>query len=134
MKSKKSKLTDPFEVVRDVGCHLPNVEATTKSDGSPALKVSGVFMAGLAMHGSAEPDTLVVRAGPEEREGLLEDAPEIYYLTDYYRSHPVVLVRLSRVNRDALRDLLSGSWRITTEKSRKRGPVRTSRATKLAAM
>jgi hypothetical protein len=73
----KSKLTDPFEVVRDVGCKLLNVEATTKYDGSPVLKVNGVFMAGLAMHASAEPDTLVVRASLEERKGLLEDAPEI---------------------------------------------------------
>jgi hypothetical protein len=123
----KSKLTDPFEVVRDVGCNLPNVEATTKYDGSPVLKVSGVFMAGLAMHASAEPDTLVVRAGLEEREGLLEDAPEIYYLTDYYRRHPLVLVRLSRVKRDALRDLLSVSWRMATAKARKRRPVQASR-------
>jgi hypothetical protein len=123
----KSKLTAPFEVVRDVGCKLPNVEATTKYDGSPVLKVNGVFMAGLAMHASAEPDTLVVRSGPEEREGLLEDAPETYYLTDYYRGHPVVLVRLSRVKRDALRDLLSVSWRMATAKARKRRPVQASR-------
>jgi hypothetical protein len=119
----KIKLTDAFEAVRDVGCNLPNVEATTKYDGSPVLKVSGVFMAGLAMHASAEPDTLVVRAGLEEREGLLQDAPDVYYITDHYRSYPVVLVRLSRVNRDALRDLLSVSWRMATAKARKRRPV-----------
>ncbi len=58
-------------------------------------------MAGLATHRSAEPDTLVVRTGFDERACLLEDAPETYYLTDYYRSHPVVLVRLSRIDRDA---------------------------------
>jgi len=37
-------------------------------------------MAGLATHPSAEPDTLVVRHGLEEREWLIEDAPETYYL------------------------------------------------------
>jgi hypothetical protein len=47
------------------------------------------------MHASAEPDTLVVRAAFEEREGLLEDAPDTYYVTDYYRRYPVVLVRLA---------------------------------------
>ena len=76
-------------------------------------------MAGLAMHPSAEPATLVVRVGFEERAYLLEDAPDTYYLTDYYRSHPVVLVRLSRIDRDALRDLLSVSWRLTVAKARK---------------
>ena len=76
-------------------------------------------MAGLTLHPSAEPDTLVVRVGFEERAYFLEDAPDTYYLTDYYRSHPVVLVRLSRIDRDALRDLLSVSWRLTMAKARK---------------
>ena len=68
---------------------------------------------------SAEPATIVVRVGVEEREWLLQEAPETYYLTDYYRPHPVVLVRLSRIDRDALRDLLSVSWRLTLRKARK---------------
>ena len=81
-------------------------------------------MAGLATHRSAEPETLVVRADLEERECLLEDAPETYYLTDYYRRHPVVLVRLSRLDRDALRDLLSVSWRLTLAKGKTRPPLK----------
>jgi hypothetical protein len=107
-----------------VGLALPDVEATTKYDGSPVLKVSGSFMAGLATHRSAEPETLVVRVGFEDREGLLEDAPQTYYVTDDYRSYPVVLVRLSRIDRDALRDLLSMSRRLTLAKARHRGRAR----------
>ena len=123
MKRRPRKQTpaDPFEMVRAVGLALPDVEATTKYDGSPMLKLGGCFMAGLATHPSAEPDTLVVRVGYEEREWLIEDAPETYYLTDYYRSYPLVLVRLSRIERDALRDVLSVSWRLTLPKARKRG-------------
>ena len=100
---------DSFETVRAVGLALPDVEATTRYDGSPVLKLGGCFMAGLATHRSAEPDTLVVRVEFEQRELLLEDAPETYYLTDYYRNYPVVLVRLSRTDQDMLRDLLSVS-------------------------
>src|SRR5258705_12691646 len=111
---------DVFEIVRTVGLALPDVEATTRYDGSPVLKRGGSFMAGLASHPSAEPDTLVVRAGFEERDWLMEDAPETYYLTDYYRSYPLVLVRLSRIGPDALRDVLRVSWRITSIKTRKR--------------
>jgi hypothetical protein len=124
MKRGPSKLllTSAFDIVRSVGLALPDVEATTKYDGSPVLKVAGIFMAGLAMHPSAEPDTLVVRAGLEDRERLVEDAPETYYLTDYYRSYPLVLVRLSHVDPNALRDLLSVSWRMTMAKARKRRP------------
>jgi hypothetical protein len=123
MKRRPTKQTpaDVFETVRTVGLTLPDVEATRKYDGSPVLKVCGCFMAGLATHRSAEPETLVVRVGFEERGWLLEDAPEIYYLTDYYRSYPVVLVRLSQIDRDALHDLLSVSWRLTLAKTRKRG-------------
>jgi len=113
-------MTPAFDIVRTVGLTLPGVEATTKYDGSPVLKVDGIFMAGLATHPSAEPETLVVRAGFEDRERLLEDAPETYYLTDYYRNYPLVLVRLARVGADALHDLLSVSWRMSTAKSRKR--------------
>ena len=111
---------DVFDRVRTVGLALPDVEAATRYDGSPVLRVGGAFMAGLAAHRSAEPETLVVRAGFEERDCLLEEAPETYYLTDYYRSHPVVLVRLSRIDGDALRDLLSVSWRLTLPKARRR--------------
>ena len=120
MKQRPIKRTeaDTFEIVRVVGLTLPNVEAATKYDGSPVLKVGGRFMAGLATHLSAEPDTLVVRHGLEEREWLLEEAPETYYLTDYYRRYPLVLVRLSRIEPDALRDVLSVSWRLTATKNR----------------
>ena len=116
--------SDAFERVTAVGLSLPDVEAATKYDGSPVLRVGGAFMAGLATHRSAEPETLVVRMGADDRARLLEDAPDAYYLTDYYRGHPVVLVRLSRVDRDALRDLLSVSWRLTLPKARTRGRAR----------
>jgi hypothetical protein len=117
----KRTATVTFETVRMVGLTLPDVEATTKYDGSPLLKVSGTFLAGLATHRSAEPQTLVVRTGFEEREWLMADAPDTYYLTDYYRRYPLVLVRLSRINEDALRDLLSASWRLASAKARKGG-------------
>jgi hypothetical protein len=111
--------TDPFDAVRDVGLTWPDVHAATKYDGSPVLKVNGIFVAGLATHPSAEPGTLVVRIGIDARPWLLEDAPETYYVTDYYRPYPVVLVRLSRVDRDALRDLLATSRRLALAKTRR---------------
>lgn len=113
-----------FDTASTVGLSLPGVQATTRYDGSPVLKLGGCFMAGLATHRSAEPDTLVVRVNLEERELLLDEAPETYYVTDHYRRYPVVLVRLSRIDRDALRDLLSVSWRLTSAKARRSGGSR----------
>jgi CubicO group peptidase (beta-lactamase class C family) len=115
---RRAPPADPFDAVRTVGRAWPDVEATFRYDGSPVLKVGGCFMAGLASHPSAEPGTLVVRMAPEERTWLLEDAPDIYYLTDAYRGHPVVLARLSRLDRSALHDLLAGSRRLTLAKAR----------------
>ena len=108
---------DPFAVARTLGLKLAGVEGTTKYDGSPVLQVHGVFMAGLAMHPSAEPDTLVVRLNLDDRALLLDEAPEAYYITPYYQPHPVVLVRLSRVDDAALSDLLSVSRRLSIEKT-----------------
>lgn len=107
-----------FEIVKAVGLTLPDVQAIVKA-GVPRLMRSGSFMASLASHPSAEPDTLVVRYDERERHWLLEDAPETYYLTDYYQRWPLILVRLSRITPDALRDLLSISWRLTGEKIRR---------------
>jgi hypothetical protein len=109
---------DAFEAVRAPGLALPDVEAAKRYDGSPVLKVRGVFMAAIATHPSAEPDTLVVRAEFETRALLLEDAPETYYVTDYYERYPVVLARLSRIDADALHDLLASSWRLSVAKTR----------------
>ena len=118
---KRDRRVEPFDAVRTVGITLPNVEATTRYDGSPVLKLDGCFMAGLATHESAEPGTLVIRADVEERTYLLEDAPETYYLTDYYRKYPIVLVRLSRLHEDALLELLTMSWRLTLPKTQRPG-------------
>jgi hypothetical protein len=107
-----------FAAVRKVGLTLPNVESATRYDGAPVLKAGGCFMAAIATHPSAERDSLVVRVDLDDRDALLEDAPDTYYITDSYRPYPVVLVRLSRVNADAVRDLLSVSWRLAMAKSR----------------
>ena len=50
---------------------------------------------------------------------ILEDAPDTYYVTDYYQPYPVVLVRLPHLDREALRDLLAVSWRMAMEKARR---------------
>jgi hypothetical protein len=120
---------DAFDVVTKLAVGLPHVEAATRYYGSPVLKVAGVFMAGPATHSSAEPNTLVVRADLDEREWFIEDAPDTYYLTDYYRRYPLILVRLDHVGGDALRELLASSHRLSLPKTR----LRTSRSRLVAS-
>lgn len=115
----KRSATAGFDAVAAIGLTLPGVECTTRYDGSPVLKVGGCFMAGLATHESAEAGSLVIRAEFEQRALLIEDAPDTYYITEYYEKYPIVLARLSQLNRDALHDLLSVSWRLTLPKTRR---------------
>ena len=83
-----------FDDVREIGLALTDVEAGT-AYGSPALKLGGQLLTCMAAHKSAEPETLVVRIDFDQRDALIAEAPETYYLTDHYRGYPSVLVRLS---------------------------------------
>jgi hypothetical protein len=116
---------DAFAAVRAIGLAMDGVAAMTRYDGAMVLKAGGTFMAAIAMHPSAEPNSIVVRAEFSDREFLIEDAPDTYYVTGYYAKYPLVLARLDRLSEDALRDLLSVSRRLALAKSRtKRVPVR----------
>ena len=118
----KPKVT--FDTVREIGLALPDVEEGTIY-GSPALKVRGNLLTCLAVHRSAEPGSLAVRIDFDQRAGLLAEAPETYYLTDHYRNYPVVLVRLSRVPINELRDLLGAAWRFVTARRSRTASRRT---------
>jgi hypothetical protein len=117
---RRSLTPSSFDRIAAAARALPRVETGTKYDGSSVLRLDRCFVAAIASHPSAEPDSLVVRMELDERERLLEDAPDTYYVTDFYRPYPLVLARLSRVTDDALRDLLSTSWRLTVPKTRRR--------------
>jgi hypothetical protein len=108
-----------FATVRQISLAMPDVEASIRYDGSEVLKAGGSFMAAVATDESAEADSLVVRCKLDDREFMLAEAPETYYVTDYYAKYPLVLVRLSEVTEDALRDLLSVSRRMALEKRRR---------------
>jgi hypothetical protein len=73
-------------------------------------------LACVAVHKSAEPNSLAVRVDFDRREELMATAPDVCYLTKHYVNYPVVLVRLSRIHSEALRDLLRMAWRFVTAK------------------
>ena len=123
-----------FKTVESIGRALPDVDVTT-AWSQPALKVCGKMFACIASHKSAEPDTLVVMMDFGDRDALLQDDPGTYYLKEHYLNYPCVLVRLSRVRADALRDLITGAHRFVSAKARRksvghsrRGVARQSRS------
>ena len=107
-----------FNVVRQIALRLPDVEEGTLH-GAPSLKVSRRLLACSALHKSAEPNSLMVRIGFEERQALLAEQPGVYYVTEHYLKHPAVLVRLSRIRRESLRDLLHTAWCFVCSKDRR---------------
>jgi hypothetical protein len=108
-----------FDTVRKMGLALPDVEEGTIY-GSPALKVRGKMFACLAVHRSADPGSLAIRIDFDQREELMAADPRTYYLTEHYVNYPVVLVRLTRVHPDALRDLLLMAWRFVSTRGTQR--------------
>lgn len=95
-----------FEMVRRIALTLPKVEAGT-SYGTPAFRVGKKFMARLWEDG----EVLVVKIGFDEREILMKADPETFFITDHYQGYPSVLVRLAKVDPDALREVLELAWR-----------------------
>ena len=113
-----------FDAVRTIALTLPDVEEST-AYGSPALKVRGHLFACIAINKAAEPNSLMVRMPFEDRDALIAEQPDVYYLADHYAPYPCVLARLARVNPEALRDLLLMGWRSVS--ARKKRPARTRR-------
>jgi hypothetical protein len=112
-----------FDTVRKIGLALPGVEEST-AYGSPALKVHGKLLACVPSHRSAEPGSLAVRVGFDDRAELLAADPDVYYVTDHYLNYTSVLVRLSRVTPVVLRDLLGMAHKFVTADAARRSPSR----------
>jgi hypothetical protein len=107
---------------------LADVEECTYF-GTPALKVGGRMFVCMASHRSAEPATLVAVVGGETREALIAERPDVYYVTDHYIGHPSALVRLRRIEADALRDVVGAAYRyvsriVSSQRSSRRGARR----------
>jgi hypothetical protein len=118
-----------FDAAIAIGRALPDVEVTT-TWGASALKVRGKLFACVAINKSAEPNSMVVRMDMAQRDLLIEEDPATYYLTDHYVDYPCVLVRLSRVSPESLRDLISGAHRfISATAPAKRRSSRSRRRT-----
>jgi hypothetical protein len=83
----------------------------------------------IASHKSAEPNSLVVMMAFDDRDALVEDDPDTYYLKEHYLNYPCVVVRLARVRLDALRDLVAGAYRFVNARTRGKSDAGSGRST-----
>lgn len=115
-----------FEAVRKLGLSLPDVvDATTY--GAPALKLHGRMVACIPANKSAEANSLVVTIDVEHRAELLRQQPDVYYITDHYLNHSTVLVRLAKISRTDLRELLRDACNFAKSSASKRARSRRER-------
>jgi hypothetical protein len=102
----RKPLSKTWDTVRKLALAFPGAEEST-SYGTPAFKVRGKLF--VRLHQSGE--SLVVGIDENDRALRMKADPETYFITDHYLAYPWMLVRLSLVQEDDLRDLLEDSWR-----------------------
>ncbi len=101
-----------WDEVVAIGLKLPEVEVST-SYGTPSLKVRGKLLTRLR----TEDDSLVLMGvGFDEREILIEAAPETFHTTPHYKDHPSLLARLESVDAGTVARLLERRWRAAAAK------------------
>jgi hypothetical protein len=108
-----------FEAIRKMAMALEGVEEAS-SYGTPAFKANGAMIARLR----DELGALVVRMKIEDREALIAEDPETYFIIDHYLEYPYILVKLERVHPDAMHDLLRGAWKLAGDEAKARGTRR----------
>ena len=102
-----------FDDVRMIALAWPEVEDGT-SYGTPALKVRKKMLVRLKDDG----DSLVMPSVPlDEREMLVERQPKVFYVTDHYRDHPIMLIRLSKAKRAVVEPFLRRRWQELASKA-----------------
>jgi hypothetical protein len=106
-----------------MGAALPDVEQTT-TWGAPTLKVRGRMMACKAINKQAEPNTLAVCLPIPQREELIAADAATYYVKPHYEEYPCVLVRLSQIHADALRDLMRMGWEFARSQAKRKSSAR----------
>src|SRR4030095_14405799 len=105
MRRKRKTQPATWETVRKIALALPEaVEGT--SYGTPSLHVRKKLF--VICHQSGE--SVVIMIHMNEREALMKIDPETFYITDHYLNYPAMLVRLSTVQPDDLRKLITESW------------------------
>jgi hypothetical protein len=111
----------------EVGLRLPDVKECAYY-GARALKLNGQMVVCTPVNKSAEPNSIAVAMGFERRAALLKNSPSVYYVTDHYAPHPIVLIRLSRISRVALEQTLRLAWEFAaSEGSRRRSSGKAKR-------
>ena len=106
MKTSSKEKAVTWDTVRNIALSLPGVVEGT-SYATTAFKVNGKLIARFHQDG----ESLAIKVEYATREVLIGANPKTFYITDHYRCWPWMLIRISNVRLDELRQLLEDAWR-----------------------
>ncbi len=91
---------------------FPGVEEAT-SYGTPGLRAGGKFLTRLR---DEDASLVLMGVDADEREHLIEAAPEVFHLTSHYAGYATVLARMATITPDELAGFLERRWRVVARK------------------
>ena len=94
-----------FETVREIATALPDVKESLGARGW-AFRLRGKLLAFKAIHRSAEAGTLAARIDIADRTAMIAADPNVFYVTAHYVDYPIILVRISRISRERLSEVV----------------------------
>jgi len=98
-----------LDTIRQIALSFPGVEEA-ETFGSPNWRVKQGMLACPAGH-VQEDNILALKVGIMEAEFLIEAEPDVYFLTDHYRSWGGVLVRMDKLSAASLQHIFEKAWR-----------------------
>jgi len=103
-----------WETVRELAGGLPGAEEST-TYGQPAFKVGGKLFAWMSPSRDAA-GALALCVDPDEKALLIESRTDRCFSTPHYEAHPILLVRMDRMEPHELAELVEDAWLLRAPK------------------
>lgn len=101
-------ITKAYERYLKIVLALPGAEPAT-SYGTPSVKVGGKI---LSRWRTEAEGAVAIRCDFIDRQILLQAQPDVFFLTDHYVNYPMVLMRVEKISRRELMDVVERAWRL----------------------
>ena len=110
-----------WKTVSDIARQLPGAALDVGGAENAAWRVNGKVIArrNPRLDGPVTDEIIAVRTTVAERAALLEEDPQAFFLTEHWAKsrNTSILVRLTTVGDEQLRELIMDAWRARANKS-----------------
>jgi hypothetical protein len=106
------RIAKGYERYLEIVLKYPGTEQAA-SYGTPAVKVAGKLISRWRTEAEG---ALGIRCDFIARQILLQTQPDVFFITDHYKNSAGILVRLDKIRKDALADIVERAWRMVAPK------------------